>query len=506
MILIYPPISIPSEPPIGIANLSGALKKHSVSHEIVDLNIEGIYWILKNASPSDDIWSKRAMKNMEKNMENLKNGTLFKNMGRYKKAIFEINHILETYALKKGIKITLSDYTDKNFSPLKSKDLIESAKYFSENPFYNYFSERLTSLLSSNSTDFIGISINYLSQALCAFAIIGFLKTNYPYIKIIAGGGLINSWIKRGAKKDLFKGLIDQMVAGQGESHLLSLLNITPLKHLVYTPNYEKFKKELYLSYGFVLPYSTSTGCYWGRCSFCPERAEGNIYIQKEPEVVAQQLKDIVNETKPSLIHFTDNAIHPYVLDTIIKNPPDALWYGFVRINKEMEDLDYCLKLKQSGCVMLKIGIETADQDVLKTMKKGLNIETAKKVLKNLKIAGIGTYIYLLFGTPFETDKSHKKTMNFVIEYHDLIDFMNIAIFNMPVNTPDAKETIVKSFYEGDLSLYTDFEHPHGLDRLHVRRFIEKTFKKQPEIKTIIDRQPPFFTSNHAPFFVMAKS
>jgi len=506
VILIYPPISIPTEPPIGIANLSGALKKHSISHEIVDLNIEGIYWLLNNAYPSEDIWSKRAIKNMEKNIQNIKNGALFKNISRYKKAVYEINRILEIYALKKGIKITLSDYTDKNLSPLRSKDLIDSAKNFKENPFYNFFSERLSFLLSSNSPDFIGLSINYLSQALCAFAIIGFLKSNYRHIKIVVGGGLINSWVKRGMKKDLFNGLIDHIVAGQGESHLLSLLNVKPLHHSVYEPNYERFKKELYLSYGFVLPYSTSTGCYWARCSFCPERAEGNVYIQKKPEVIAQKLTRIVNETKSSLIHITDNAIHPYVLDAIIKNPPCALWYGFVRINKEMEDLDYCIKLKQSGCVMLKIGIESADQDVLRRMKKGLNIETAKKVLKNLKIAGIGTYIYLLFGTPFETDKSHKKTMDFVIEHHDLIDFMNIAIFNMPINTPDNRDIIFKSFYEGDLSLYMDFEHPKGLNRLYVRRFIEKTFKKQTEIKTIIDRQPPFFTSNHAPFFVMAKS
>jgi hypothetical protein len=34
-----------------------------------------------------------------------------------------------------------------------------------------------------------------------------------------------------------------------------------------------------------------------------------------------------------------------------------------------------------------------------------------------------------------------------------------------------------------------------------VRGFLEKTFKKHPEIRPVIQNDPPVFTSNHAPFF-----
>jgi hypothetical protein len=62
-----------------------------------------------------------------------------------------------------------------------------------------------------------------------------------------------------------------------------------------------------------------------------------------------------------------------------------------------------------------------------------------------------------------------------------------------------------KSFYEGDLSLYTGFDHPKGWSRPLIRQFLDKEFKRHPAIAPILRRDPPVFTSNHAPFFVMDK-
>ncbi len=49
---------------------------------------------------------------------------------------------------------------------------------------------------------------------------------------------------------------------------------------------------------------------------------------------------------------------------------------------------------------MLKLGIESGDQEVLDRLNKGIDLPTASAVLKSLKKAGIATYVYLLFGTP----------------------------------------------------------------------------------------------------------
>jgi hypothetical protein len=57
-------------------------------------------------------------------------------------------------------------------------------------------------------------------------------------------------------------------------------------------------------------------------------------------------------------------------------------------------------------------------------------------------------------------------------------------------------------FMQGDLSLYREFNHPQGWGRDRVRPFLSKTFKKPAAIRTILNNDPPFFTSNHAPFLI----
>jgi radical SAM superfamily enzyme YgiQ (UPF0313 family) len=133
-------------------------------------------------------------------------------------------------------------------------------------------------------------------------------------------------------------------------------------------------------------------------------------------------------------------------------------------------------------------------------LNRGIDLETASTVLKTLKKAGIATYVYLLFGTPEETISSARKTLAFTVRHQGQIGFLNIAVFNMPVNAvpPDIASA---GFYEGDLSLYTDFIHPKGWDRRAVRNFLAREFKREKAVSAILKKDPPIFTSNHAPFF-----
>jgi len=331
-------------------------------------------------------------------------------------------------------------------------------------------------------------------------------------------------------------------VAGPGEGPLLSLIGVNPVRNSsrcdskpsgalnpvtkrwaiisngvkafkgcsergfrndYYRPNYESFPMRDYFAPGPILPYSSSSGCYWNRCSFCPERAEGNPYIAIPIEEVVSDLLHLVDRQKPVLIHLLDNAISPSLMKAISEHPPGVAWYGFARMTRHLADPGFCLALKRSGCVMLKLGLESGDQRVLDSMQKGVNLEGVSSALKNLKEAGIAAYIYLLFGTPQEGLIEARRTLEFVVKHHDGIGFLNLAIFNMPIYGPEAKKMETKTFYEGDLSLYTSFDHPKGWSRQLIRQFLDKEFKRHPAIAPILKRDPPVFTSNHAPFFVI---
>ena len=453
---------------------------------------------------ADDSWSIRSFRNCRSNLSSMKDSLLYRNIDRYRRAVKDMGKVLAVVS-PPHTAISLVNYEHKSLSPLRSGDLLTAAEQPELNPFYPYFKSRLEMLFLKKVPSAIGISLNYLCQALCTFSMIGFIKSMFPGLKVILGGGLVTSWLKNSLWKNPFSGLVDNFVAGPGEYQLLQLLGMDAAGEKTWRPDYLGLPRNKYLSPGFILPYSASAGCYWSRCEFCPEKAEGNAYDPIPTQRVISDLKALAEKTCPVLIHLLDNAISPALLNTLTTDNTGIPWYGFSRIDLHLTDLDFCVALKRAGCVMLKLGIESGDQGVLDAMEKGISVEMASLVLKNLKEAGIAAYVYLIFGTPAETETHARKTLEFTVKHSDCIDFLNLAIFNMPVCGKITPEIETKRFYEGDLSLYTDFIHPNGWDRKRVRLFLDNEFKRHPAVSAILKNDPPIFTSNHAPFFVMGK-
>jgi radical SAM superfamily enzyme YgiQ (UPF0313 family) len=530
MLLIYPPLAKACEPPAGIGRLAGALRDHGHPCTLLDANLEGQLHLLAHSLPGPDTWSRRAHRNLPAHLAALRGPGLYRDPARYQRAVSDLHRVLQT-ANPPGLQLNPANYQDESLSPLKSGDLLRAAARPTTNIFYNYFGPRLEALLAETTYDLLGFSINYLSQALPGFAMIGYLKKHHPELPIVAGGGLITSWLRNPNWRNPFTGLLDHLVAGPGESALLGLLSsessnsrgghrenqasrrLPPpaaeklaLRNPLAAPqnscpDYQGLPLANYLAPGLILPYAASAGCYWRKCSFCPETAEDNPYQNLTPEVVLAQIKILKAQTDPALLHFLDNAISPALMRALVAKPPGLNWYSFARVGPELADPEFCLALRASGCVMLKLGLESGDQAVLDAMHKGIDLAMVAQALANLEKAGIATYVYLLFGTPTESLAAARRTLAFTVAHSSAITFLNLAIFNMPLASPDVAELAENEFYAGDLSLYTDFAHPLGWRRKEIRCFLDREFKRHPAIVPILRRDPPFFTSNHAPFF-----
>jgi len=501
ILLIHPPVSKPCEPPAGIARLAGALQHNGLRCRVIDANIGGLQYLLKRPIKADDTWTRRAIKHRDRNIRFLQDWAGYHSFDRYKRAVADLNRALEKAVPGERVRVGLANYQDHALSPVRSRDLLKAAAAPTKNPFYPYYRESVLPAALDPSVKAVGISLGFLSQALCGFALIGLLKKERPDLTIILGGGLITSWIRRPNWHNHFKNLVDHLVAGPGEAHLLKWMGKSDRERAT-VPDYAAFEDYRYLSPGFILPYSASSGCYWHRCSFCPERAENNPWKPVPITRVVSDLKALVGKHNPVLVHLLDNALQPALLKAMAEEPIGAPWYGFARFTRHLEDPLFCRRLRDSGCRMLKLGLESGEQSVLNTLEKGTDLAAAAKILTNLKQAGIATYVYLLFGTPAENEQAAHETMAFTARHSDGIGFLNLAVFNLPLNSPAADAIKTRDFYDGDLSFYQDFKHPHGWDRARVRGFLEKRFKRHPRIAPIVRRDPPVFTSNHAPFFI----
>lgn len=501
MLLIHPPVSKPSEPPPGLARLAGALEKAHLPHAIWDANLEGLLWLCGQTPESADTWTLRARRKREAHLDSLRQPRGYAHFDRYRKAVSDLNRLLEEAGRAKGVRLGFSNFQDAAGAPVRSADLLKAADHPETNPFFAFFSEPLRSRTQRSANGTVGFSLNFLSQALTTFAMIGFLRREAPSTRIVLGGGLVSSWMRRPGWRDPFGGLVDLLVDGPGEDRLLELLNggRDPVGHV--RPNYALFPLSSYFAPGLILPVSASTGCYWNRCAFCPERAEGRAYVPIRSERVLDDVAYLVGATRPVLVHFVDSALSPSLLEALCRHPIGIFWHGFARITPHLTDADFCRNLRRSGCAMLALGVESGSQAVLDREGKGIQVEDASRALRCLRDAGIATYVYLLFGTPSESEQDARATLDFVVGHSECIDFLNLALFNLPIHGEEARGLETRVHYEGDLSLYTGFTHPRGWNRRAVRQFIDRELRRHPAIAAILRRDPPHFTSNHAPFF-----
>jgi hypothetical protein len=509
ILIIHPPAAKACEAPGGPARLAGALKAGGVACRLWDANLEGQLALMASAaratSGDSDTWTRRAARHREANLAALRSPELYAHPDRYGRAVRDTNRLLWAAARPSGVRLNLADYEDGRLTPVRSADLLAAAAEPAANPFHARFAERLPEILAETPVSYVGLSLNYLSQALTAFSMIGHIRREYPSLRIVLGGGLVTSWMRRPGWRDPFGGLADGMIDGPGEAPLLALFDRGHPGGFD-RPDYDGLPLADYLAPGAVLPYSASCGCWWQRCSFCPERAEGTPYRAVPPGQAVADLRALTAKLRPALIHLLDNALSPALLKALAAEPPGAPWYGFARITGHLADRDFVRRLKDSGCVMLKLGLESGDAGVLKALGKGIDPALAATVLENLADAGIATYVYLLFGTPAETPEAARRTLAFTAAHAQGIGFLNLALFNLPAWGPETEGLATGEFYEGDLPLYRRFAHPQGWNRGEIRRFLEREFKREPAIAAILRRDPPYFTSNHAPFLAMAAS
>ncbi|NMD39668.1 MAG: radical SAM protein, partial [Deltaproteobacteria bacterium] len=127
MMLIHPPLSKPCEPPAGLARLSGALKACGRQCLVVDANLEGLLFLMAGSARDDDTWTRRAWKNLDRNLAGIRSGRVFRDIDSYTRAVGEISRVLDTAALNRHGHLSLNNCRHDSLSPLRSADLLRSA-------------------------------------------------------------------------------------------------------------------------------------------------------------------------------------------------------------------------------------------------------------------------------------------------------------------------------------------------------------------------------------------
>jgi len=159
----------------------------------------------------------------------------------------------------------------------------------------------------------------------------------------------------------------------------------------------------------------TSRGCD-SACSFCTSRAYyGPGWRPRSVENIIQEIRQVKGKQGiDSFLFLSDtfNGKKEFVKEltaAIISQGLDIQWVSNSRL--DLLDEESVSLMKKSGCLLISLGIETFQEDILEKNKKFLKLEDIYRGINLLKRYGILTYGYFIFGLEGETRLSIWKTI-----------------------------------------------------------------------------------------------
>lgn len=295
----------------------------------------------------------------------------------------------------------------------------------------------------------IGFTIPFPGNLLMALWCSQHIKSNYPDVKVVLGGGFVSTELRDLKEPKLFD-LVDFVCLDDGELPLLRLLNHIvngdktlartfilegrAVKYVnsatepdfehsqVGTPSYEGLPLSDYISVcettnpmhnlwsnGRWNKMFLSHGCYWHKCAFCDVSLDYiNRYSTADAQILCDRIESIVEQTGQRGFHFVDEAAAPAVLrklaEELLKRKLSITWWTNIRFEKAFTP-ELCSLLAKSGCIAVSGGIEVASDRLLQKMQKGVTIEQLVATARAFRRAGILIHAYLMYGFPTQTAK-----------------------------------------------------------------------------------------------------
>jgi radical SAM superfamily enzyme YgiQ (UPF0313 family) len=201
-----------------------------------------------------------------------------------------------------------------------------------------------------------------------------------------------------------------------GELDELPFVSVVYKRHL-NIPDY-------FLNYSLypMVQIFTGRGCPY-KCTFCswPQSLMGRKYRVRTVENVLDELEWIegnLPEVKEVFLEDDTFTISKKRVQEFCKGYKerglDISWSCNARA--DTLDLETMKEMRKANCRFLIVGFESADDDILKNIKKEFTVEQAREFAKNVKKAGLLLHADFIIGLPGETKETIEKTKKFIKE------------------------------------------------------------------------------------------
>jgi radical SAM superfamily enzyme YgiQ (UPF0313 family) len=245
------------------------------------------------------------------------------------------------------------------------------------------------------------------------------------------------------------------------------------------------------------IPILTGIGCSYG-CIYCPyPLGYGRSMVKKSNEKVIEEIEFIVDNFNINGFVFREQTFtydkkRVYDLcDRIIEKKLEINWLIETRV--DLVDERLLRRMKEAGCFRIHYGVETGDEEILKTHgKPGASLKQHKKTFSDSKKAGIYAHAHMMIGFPRDNEETIEKSIKLLREINP--DRVNI---NMVTPYPGTKlYEIAKReglILTDDWSRYTSYDPIMRTKALEPEALIKARKKMKKEfIKFKILKDPRF--------------
>lgn len=169
------------------------------------------------------------------------------------------------------------------------------------------------------------------------------------------------------------------------------------------------------------VPVISSRGCPY-QCIFC---LEPYVYYGKphlrlhSPKYVVDEIEHIMTKYNIEEIYFDDSSFtvnkdHTRAIsEEILARGLNVYWSCMADARTNLDTLKL---MARSGCRGVKFGVESANPEILKTIKKPLDLEQVKEFVRNCRACDIHTHGTFMLGLPGETPETIQRTLDFAFD------------------------------------------------------------------------------------------
>ncbi len=264
---------------------------------------------------------------------------------------------------------------------------------------------------------------------------------------------------------DQIKGLVyrtqDAVVSTPAREPIANIDNLPePARHLLPLGRYRAL--------GLPISMTTSRGCPF-QCIFCVGRKMvGGKVRYRNPSRVVDELADLhsldFHQINIADDLFTASKKHCLaVCEEIIQRQLDVQWTSFARVDTVSRSL--LERMKQAGCTAVSFGVESGSPEMLKRIKKGINLEQVLRAVNLCNQVGITPQASFILGLPGENEQTLQETVAFA----ERLKSMGV-LHGFHLLAPFPGTDVRENRHEYDLQIMS-----HDWDDYHANRAIIRT-------------------------------